>query len=142
MSVTLLAVVLLSVGADDPSKGPRVSGQIEGYTLTYSNVESQRLADAALALLRTCSCSDNLRNPDDLKALRDGDHVHIVFRKALKIVVGDDTLEFTELTIKLPGRALWMRCGKDIWCCGKYDFRTSEILDKAIRKEKPEDKKK
>lgn len=111
-------------GADDTASATAI---LDGKKMRFPAGEIAAGIQATIALLESChDLSDNTvkYTADDLKKAQKGDHVRLVFAKAVAVTVLGEKLKVSEVVFTQPLNTgvFWLRCGERVVRCTKYEF--------------------
>jgi hypothetical protein len=134
-------VCLLALTAYEPEKAgvPEVHALLVTY-LEFKEQDREKIADAALKLLSSCSpsCSST---EEDFESIRRLCHLHVKFAKPREVKVGGtDKVKVDELIVRFPtntGRIV-VRIDKDYFSYSKYEYERVKALHEVLKAGKPQ----
>jgi hypothetical protein len=141
MRCALAPLVLLASavahGADD---APKVSGTLDGKSLTFPEKGVADGVKATLGLLESCH-SESLYEADERTKAEQGDYIRLVFAKPVEVTVMEETFDVAELVFRRPQNTgvFWVRRG-DTWRrFSKYEPAKEEPFEAWLRQGQPAD---
>jgi hypothetical protein len=133
MLVVLFAA--LAHGADDT---PKANGILDGKKVNFPEKAVGEGVKATVGLLESCH-SESVFQADELKKALQGDHVRLLFPKAITSEVMNEKIEFSELVFRLPLNTgiFWVRTGKKWRQYSKYEFQKEKPFVVWLREARP-----
>src|ERR1700722_11909824 len=103
MRLTRILILLLFTASvchgDDHAL--KVSGSFQGKKVQFPAKGLVEGVKATIDLVKTC-CENSTSSPEALRKAEQGDHIRLVFAKPLTVEVMNETVEVSELILKLP----------------------------------------
>lgn len=140
MSSTLpLLLLLVPTVCQADDKDTKVSGKQEGAKLNFPAIRIAEGVKATIGLLESCHDSvvdPKQYTPADLKLAQGKDHIRMVFAKPVKVTVGNDKYEVSELVFTLPisRGVFWLHAGEKVVRCTKHTYQKSKPFEEWLRK--------
>jgi hypothetical protein len=135
--VTALFAATACLGADEPPKAIRV---IEGRPTTFPEKSIPEGVGGLVGVIESChALSDGTvkYTDQDLRTARNGDHVRFIFAAPLGVTVLGKKLEVSEAVF--AEGVLWLRSGKEVVRCSKYEFEKMKRFREWYRQTLPAD---
>jgi hypothetical protein len=141
MRYALAPLILLAAavahGADD---APKVTGTLDGKSLTFPEEGIADGVKATIGLLESCH-SESLYEADERTKAEHGDHLRLVFARPVPVTVMEETFDVSELVFRRPLNTgvFWVRSG-DTWRrYSKYEPAKEEPFETWLRQAQPAD---
>jgi hypothetical protein len=131
-------VVLFAAVAHGADNAPKASGILEGKEVEFPEKVIAEGVKATVGLLESCH-SESVFQADELQRALKGDHVRLVFPKAISAEVVNKKIEFSELVVRLPLNTgiFWIRAGDDWRRFSKYEFQKEKLFMAWLRESEP-----
>jgi hypothetical protein len=131
-------VLLFAVVAHAADDAPKATGILDGKEVEFPEKVMTDGVKATVGLLESCH-SSSVFEADELKKALRGDHVRLVFPKAISSRVMNKEIEFSELVFRLPLNTglFWVRDGDDWHQYSKYEFQKEKPFLTWLRESEP-----
>jgi hypothetical protein len=137
-SIVAAFVVLFAAIAHGTDDAPKASGILDGKDVEFPEKVIDVGVKAAVGLLESCH-SSSVFEADELKKALKGDHVRLVFPKAIPARVMNKEFEFSEMVFRLPLNTgvFWVRAGGDWQRYSMYEFEKEKPFVAWLRESEP-----
>jgi hypothetical protein len=117
-------VVLFAAVAHVADDDPKASGALDGKQVKFPEKGVAEGVKAVVGLLESCH-DQSLFQAEELNKALQGDHVRLVFPKAIPTEVMNEKIECSELVFRLPLNTgvFWVRAGDKWRRYSKYEFQ-------------------
>jgi hypothetical protein len=132
--------LLLPVVAAEPAAVPEVRALLVTH-LGFTEKEREKLADAAVKLLSSCSSSCPSKEKD-FEAIFRQCHLHIKFAKPREVAVRGEgkKIQVDEFVVSFPTNTggIWVRCGDDYSYFTKFEYEHCLKINELLKAGKPQ----
>jgi hypothetical protein len=127
-------LVLFAAAAHGADAVPQATGTLDGQPVKFPAKGTAEGVKATVGLLESCH-SLSLFQADELKKALRGDHVRLVFPKAIAAEVMNEKVKFSELVFRLPLNTgvFWVRTGDKWRRYSKYEFQKEKPFEDWLR---------
>lgn len=122
-------------GADLPA---RAAGVLDGQKVKFPAKEITNGVKATLGLLESCH-DKSLYDAEEFKKARKGEHIRVIFPKAVPVTVMDEKLKISELVFRLPIHTgvFWVRSQSKWRRYSKFEFPKQQAFEKWLDTAEP-----
>jgi hypothetical protein len=130
--------LLLPILAADPAAGPEVRALVVTH-LGFSDKDREKLADAAVKMLASCSSSCP-SSEKDFESLFKQCHLHVKFAKPREVTADRKKIKVDELIVSFPTNTggIWVRTGEDYHYFTKFAHEHCLEIHELLKAGKPQ----
>jgi hypothetical protein len=131
-------VLLLSVPAAEPAREPEVRALLVTH-LGFTEKQREKLAEAAVKMLSTCSSS--CPSPEkDFESLFRQRHLHVKFANPRDVTADRKRIKVDELIVSFPTNTggIWVRTGEDYHYFTKFQPEPCLEIQELLKAGKPQ----
>jgi hypothetical protein len=130
--------LLLPALAADPAPVPEVRALVVTH-LGFADKDREKLAEAAIKLLASCSSSCP-SSEKDFQSLSKQCHLHVKFAKPREVTADRREIKVDELIVSFPTKTggIWVRTGEDYHYFTKFQHEHCLEIHELLKAGKPQ----